>query len=96
MPGGPLAQRGRRPPQLGADRGLGAGQQPRRDGRAVATRVRLKATVCPAGQVTMPACSSTVKSSMVSPPCTGACSGLGLITAWCPAFSIASRRSPVP
>jgi hypothetical protein len=29
----------------------------------VATRVRLSATVCPAGQVTVLACSSTVKSS---------------------------------
>ena len=34
----------------------------------------------PGGQVTVPACSLTAKSSMVSPPLTGACSGLGLIT----------------
>ena len=62
----------------------------------VATRVRLKATVFLAGQVTAPTRSLTVKSSMVSPPCTGACSGLGLITAWCPASLIAPRRSPMP
>ena len=62
----------------------------------VAMRVRLSATVCPAGQVTVPACSSTVKSSTVNPPSTGACSGLGLITAAWPASSIAPRRSPVP
>ena len=47
----------------------------------VATRVRLSATACPAGQVTVPCRSSTVKSSTVNPPLTGACSGLGLITA---------------
>ena len=50
----------------------------------------------PAGQVTAPACSSTVKSSTVNPPGTAAGSGPGLITAWCPAWPIASRRSPVP
>ena len=52
--------------------------------------------VTPAGQVTVPACSSTVKSSRVNPPGTAGWTGLGLITAWCPAFPIASRSSPVP
>jgi hypothetical protein len=62
----------------------------------VATRVRLIGRVLPAGQVTVPAVSSTVKSSMVNPPGTGAGSGFGLITAWCSASLIAPRRSPVP
>jgi hypothetical protein len=52
--------------------------------------------VCPAGQVTTPAASSTVKSSTVNPPATAGATGLGLITAWSPDRSIASRRSPVP
>ena len=52
--------------------------------------------VIPAGQVTVPACSSTAKSSRVNPPSTAGCTGLGLITARCPALPIASRRSPVP
>src|SRR6266705_2428622 len=34
--------------------------------------------------------------STVNPPGTGACNGLGLITASCPASPIAPRRSPVP
>jgi hypothetical protein len=51
----------------------------------VAIRVRLSATACPAGQVTVPRCSSTVKSSTVNPPLTGTGSGLGLITARWPA-----------
>jgi hypothetical protein len=59
-------------------------------------RVGVISRVRPAGQVTAPACSSTVKSSMVNPPATAGCTGLGLITAWCPAWPIASRRSPVP
>jgi hypothetical protein len=37
--------------------------------------------VMPARQVTIPACSSTVKSSMVNPPATAGCADLGLITA---------------
>ena len=52
--------------------------------------------VCPAGQVTTPAASSTVNSSTVNPPATAGATGLGLITAWSPDRSIASRRSPVP
>jgi len=59
-------------------------------------RVGVTGRVMPAGQVTVPACSSTVKSSTVNPPGTAGCSGLGLITARCPALPIASRRSPVP
>ena len=50
----------------------------------------------PAGQVTVPLSSLTVKSSTVNPPSTGACIGLGLITASWPASQIAPRRSPVP
>ncbi len=52
--------------------------------------------VIPAGQVTVPAAASTVKSSAVKPPSTAGRSGQGLITAWCPAAAIAARRSPVP
>jgi hypothetical protein len=52
--------------------------------------------VIPAGQVTVPAAASTVKSSAVKPPWTAGRSGQGLITAWCPAAVIAARRSPVP
>lgn len=52
--------------------------------------------VMPAGQVTVPAAASTVKSSTVKPPSTAGWTGLGLMTAWCPAAVIAARRSPVP
>ena len=41
--------------------------------------------VCPAGQVTMPAPSSMVKSSAVNPPGTAGRSGPGLITVSWPA-----------
>jgi hypothetical protein len=44
----------------------------------------------------VPFSSSTVKASAVSPRGTAGCSGLGLITARCPAPAIASRSSPVP
>jgi len=40
---------------------------------------------CLAGQVTVPACSSMVKSSMVNPPGTAGRSGPGLITVSWPA-----------
>ena len=59
----------------------------------------LRAVTCrviPAGQVTVPAAASAVKSSVVKPPSTAGWTGLGLITAWCPALPIAARRSPVP
>ena len=52
--------------------------------------------VIPAGQVTVLAAASTVKSSAVKPPLTAGSSGQGLITAWYPAVAMASRRSPVP
>ena len=52
--------------------------------------------VIPAGQVTVLAAVSTVKSSAVKPPLTAGSSGQGLITARCPAAAIAARRSPVP
>jgi hypothetical protein len=52
--------------------------------------------VTPAGQVIVPFSSSTAKSSQVNPPGTAGCTDLGLITAWCPAWPIASRSSPVP
>ena len=48
----------------------------------------------PGRAAAVPASSSTAKSSTVNPPATGACSGLGLITAWCPASQIAPRRVP--
>src|SRR5690242_3938515 len=50
----------------------------------------------PAGQVTVRACSSTVKSSTVNPAGTAGVTGLGLITASSPARSITPRSSPVP
>ena len=52
--------------------------------------------VIPAGQVTVPAAASTVKSPVVKPPSTAGSSGPGLITARCPVPAIAARRSPVP
>ncbi len=52
--------------------------QSRHSAPKVATRVRLKATVCPAGQVTVPRCSSTVKSSAVKPALDGRARRLGL------------------
>jgi hypothetical protein len=39
---------------------------------------------------------SMVKSSVVNPPGTGARSGIGLITARCPAAASAARALPVP
>ncbi len=52
--------------------------QSRHSAPKVATRVfSLIGRVLPAGQLTVPACSSTVKSSTVNPPSTGACSGFG-------------------
>ena len=52
--------------------------------------------VTPLGQVTVPACSSTVKSSMVNPPATAGRSGLGLMTAVWPAAASPARAGPVP
>lgn len=52
--------------------------------------------VCPAGQVTVPAVKSIANSSAVNPPGTGARSGIGLMTAVCPAAASAARASPVP
>jgi hypothetical protein len=52
--------------------------------------------VTPAGQVTVRAAASTMKSSWVKPPSTAGSIGQGLITARCPARAIAARRSPVP
>ena len=46
----------------------------------VIVRVLVIDRVRPAGQVTVPACSSMVKSSMVNPPGTAGPSGPGLIT----------------
>src|SRR5262249_34606279 len=57
---------------------------------------RPRATVCPAGQVTVPAWSSMVKSSRVKPPGTAGRSSGGLITAGWPAARRCSRSSPVP
>ena len=82
--------------------GLGGGAARQRAGsrgtahRKTTLRVLVMGRVCPAGQLTVAACSSTVKSSTVNPPVTAAGIGLGLITASCPASWIAPRRSPVP
>jgi hypothetical protein len=45
----------------------------------VTVRFALIGRVCPAGQVTVPVCSSMVNSSGVNPPGTAGVSGLGLI-----------------
>ena len=52
--------------------------------------------VTPAGQVTVPAAASTVKSSVVKPPSTAGWTGLGLITARCPACGDRSAQLPGP
>ena len=64
--------------------------------KVTALRSRVIGRVSPAGQVTVPAASSTVKSSRVNPPGTGGRSGHGLITAVCPASASAASTSPVP
>jgi hypothetical protein len=72
-------------------------EQSRHSAPKVATLVWLIGRVLPAGQVTVPAGSSTVTSSTVNPPSTGARSGFGLIMASSASVSsIAPRRSPVP
>jgi hypothetical protein len=70
--------------------------QARHSAPKVATPVVLIGRVMALGQVTVPAASSTVKSSTVNPPATAGCSGLGLSTATCSALAMASRRPPVP
>src|SRR3954447_24310156 len=50
----------------------------------------------PAGQVTAPATSSTVKSSRMNPPGTAGRSGQGLTTGMWPAACRAASASPVP
>ena len=54
------------------------------------------ATVWPAGQVTVLACKSTAKSSLVRPPGTAAGRGIGLIVCACPAARSAARVAPPP
>jgi hypothetical protein len=56
-------------------------------------RVRVIERISPFGQVTVPAVSSTVKSSRVNPPGTAARNGIGMITTSCPA---SARASPEP
>ncbi len=56
-----------------------------------AWRAGVRVRVVPAGQVTVPAASSTVKSSMVNAPATAGRSGPGLLTAVCPASARAAR-----
>jgi hypothetical protein len=56
----------------------------------------VKATVCPAGQLTVPAASSTAKSAAVNPPAMSDRVGHGLITAVCPAAARAASIAPVP
>jgi hypothetical protein len=79
--------------------------RPRQAAPKVTLRRAVMRRVTPAGQVTVPAASSTVKSSRVNPPSTAGLSGLGLMTAVClpPAARRAglrcrrpSRRRPRP
>ncbi len=70
--------------------------QPRQAAPKVTERRGAIGRVIPFGQVTVPAASSTVKSSRVNPPGTVGRSGHGLITAVCPACCSAAKASPVP
>ena len=54
------------------------------------------ATVFSAGQVTVRASKSMLKSSLVNPPGTGARSGIGLMTAVCFISASVARAWPVP
>jgi hypothetical protein len=56
-------------------------RQPRQAAPKVTVRRTVIGRVSPFGQRIVPACSSTVKSSMVNPPGTAGRSGAGLITA---------------
>lgn len=70
--------------------------QARQAAPKITLRAGVIARVTPAGQVTVPDCSSTVKWSTVKPAGTAGRTGLGLITARCPAPPMAWRSSPVP
>jgi hypothetical protein len=70
--------------------------QPRQAAPKVTWRRAVTGRVMPAGQVTVPAASSGMKSSRVYPPGTAGVSGCGFITASCPAAARAARRRPVP
>ncbi len=59
--------------------------QPAQAAPKVTVRAGLIGRVTPAGQVTVPASSLTVKSSRVNPPGTAGYSGLGLMMVSCPA-----------
>ena len=58
----------------------GRSGQPAQAAPKATARAGLIGRVMPAGQVTVPACSSMVKSSAVNPPGTAGRSGPGLIT----------------
>jgi hypothetical protein len=80
---------------LGAGAALAERAGPQRQSNT-ARRLGVIATVWPAGQVTVLACRSTVKSSLVNPPGTAAGSGIGLIVWTCPAAVSAARVAPLP
>ncbi len=69
--------------------------QPAHAAPKVTVRVLVIWRECPAGQVTVPCCSSMVK-SRVNPPSTAGRSDFGLITVSCPASRQAARASPLP
>ena len=62
----------------------------------VTRRFGLIGRTVPAGQVIVPAASSTVKSSIVNPHGTARLSGISLMIGVCPAAPIWARRSPLP
>lgn len=70
-------------------------RQPRQAAPKVTLRRVLLRPGTSAGQVTVPAFLSTLKSSRVNPPSTAGLSGLGLMTAECPA-SCTAAQVPVP
>ena len=70
--------------------------QPVQPAPKVTLRFSVIVRVSPAGQVTVPATGSTVKSSRVKPPGTADLSAHGLTSGTCPAPVIAASASPVP
>jgi hypothetical protein len=62
----------------------------------VAVPLRVIVRVKPFGQVTAAARWSMLKSSAVKPPGTGARSGIGLMSASCPASMSVARAAPLP
>jgi len=62
----------------------------------VTCRLVLIGRVMPLGQVAVPACSSTQKSSTVNPPATPVLTGHGLTSGTSPARVSSSSMPPVP